>query len=77
MQQQVNDQLAGLHMIQRLEQLRIQRGEHWDNKSANRAYARAFAEFGIDVENLSPPDVATRIRRRPSTVVRIAAALDD
>ena len=77
LQQQVNDQLADLHMIQRLEQLRLQRGGHWDNKSANRAYARAFADFGMDVENLSPPDVAARIRRRPSTAIRMAAALDD
>ena len=76
-QQQVSDQLADLHMIQRMEQLRLQRGDDWDNKSANRAYARAFADFGIDVENLSPPEVAARIRRRPSTGVRMAAALDD
>jgi hypothetical protein len=76
-QRQVSDQLADLHMIQRMEQLRLQRGDDWDNKSANLAYARAFADFGIDVENLSPREVAVRIRRRPSTAVRMAAALDD
>ncbi len=78
LQQRVGGQLADLHMIQRLEQLRIQRGMDLHGHERHRlAYARAFTDFGIDVENLSPPDVAARIRSRPSTAVRLAAALDD
>jgi tetratricopeptide (TPR) repeat protein len=77
LQRQVGDQLVDLHMIQRLEGIRTQRGEDWDNKSANRAYARAFADIGIEMQTLSLEEAAARIRSRPVAFVRIAAALDD
>ncbi len=65
-------------MVLRLEEFRAQRQQYTsDHEGLNGAYARLFAEFGIDVESLSPPEVAARIAGRPATAVRVAAALDD
>ena len=48
-----------------LEEFRARQGHLSDHESQNAAYARLFADFGIDVESLSPPEAATRIARRP------------
>jgi serine/threonine protein kinase/Tfp pilus assembly protein PilF len=77
LQEQVRERLADLRMIQRLEELRIQRSDHLDSRTQDQAYAGVFAEFGIDVESLSPAEIAARIGRQPAHAVRVAAALDD
>jgi serine/threonine protein kinase/tetratricopeptide (TPR) repeat protein len=77
LQEQVQEQLADLHMIQRLEELRTQRGDHLDSRIQDRAYAAVFAEFGIDADRLSAAELAARIGRRPAHAARLAAALDD
>ncbi len=77
LQEQVREQLADLHLIERLEELRIQRGDHLDSRVQDRAYADVFAEFGIDVAQLSAAELAARVGRRPAHAMRVAAALDD
>ncbi|MBI1917139.1 MAG: serine/threonine protein kinase [Planctomycetes bacterium] len=76
LQEQVADQLAVLRMIARLEEIRARWLDYFDGESADGDYARAFADFGIDVNRLSPAEVAARILRRPTTAVRMAGALD-
>ena len=78
LQQRVSDQLDDLHMIKRLDEIRAWRGdESSDHESQDRAFARVFADFGIDVERLGSAEVAARIRRRPNIAVRVAAGLDE
>jgi serine/threonine protein kinase len=77
LKERATDRLAELGMIQRLEELRTERGDDLDSVLANHAYARFFADFGIDVDSLSPAEVAARISHRPTTAIPIAAALDD
>jgi serine/threonine protein kinase/tetratricopeptide (TPR) repeat protein len=76
LQERVAARLAELRLVQRLDELRTERGDLLDSLRANDAYARAFADFGIDVDGLSPAEVAAWARRRPAGAVRIAAALD-
>ena len=68
-----------LEMILRLEENRAQQWHEYafDHAGRSRAYARVFTEFGIDVEHLSPAETAALIVRRPTTTVRVAAALDE
>jgi Flp pilus assembly protein TadD len=40
-------------------------------------YAQAFREYGIDVEAMSPGEMAEKIRARPAVTAQLAAALDD
>ncbi len=76
LEQQVGERLADLQLIQRLEELRLKLGDEFDSGNQDRAYARLFAELGIDGQKLSPAEIAARIRQRPAVAVRIAAALD-
>jgi hypothetical protein len=43
--------------------------------ATDRAYAQAFAEYGIDVVHLPVEDAAARIRARPDIAAEIAVAL--
>ena len=71
LQERVADRLAELRMIQRLEELRTESGDHFDSESANRAYARVFMDFGIDVDcrragrTQEATPASARVRRRP------------
>jgi len=77
LQEQVAEQLATLRMIAQLQEIRAARLDYFDGEGANREYVRAFTDFGIDADTLSPAEIAARIGRRPATAVRMAAALDD
>jgi tetratricopeptide (TPR) repeat protein len=46
-------------------------------QEADREYATAFREYGIDTENLSPAEAAQAIRSRSAVAVALAVALDD
>jgi tetratricopeptide (TPR) repeat protein len=66
-------------MVVRLEEVRLlgsslKQGS-FDSEGADRGYATAFRDYGIDVETLALPDAATRIRAR-TIRVELAAALD-
>lgn len=60
--------------------IEIRAGKSDDNSGqrTNRAYARAFAEGGIDIHQLTVEDSARRIQRRgPEMTVTLSSALDD
>jgi tetratricopeptide (TPR) repeat protein len=79
---QVEDTLSGLELVHRLEEVRLEfanvvdvNENRFDRAWANRAFAEAFREAGIDVDALRPEEVAERV---PTALrVPIAAALDD
>jgi tetratricopeptide (TPR) repeat protein len=79
--QRVQGLLTDLKMVQRLEEIRLQRSElkhsYFDYEAADRAYALVFREHGIDVERLPVAEAAKRIRSRPGVAVALAAALDN
>jgi serine/threonine protein kinase/Flp pilus assembly protein TadD len=66
-----------LDLVLRLEEFRAHRQHSLDHETLNGAYVSLFLDYGIDVENLSPPEIAAQIARRPATAVRVAGALDD
>ena len=67
----VQQQRRNLEMVARLEEARLIRsvkaGNHtlWDDEGSDRAYARAFADYGLDVSSLQPDEVVRLVRRSP------------
>jgi tetratricopeptide (TPR) repeat protein len=76
----VRELLADLEMVERVEEIRLQqaelRDERFDLPGADSSYAAAFREYGLDVESLTPAEVAARIRKRPIQG-KLVAALED
>jgi tetratricopeptide (TPR) repeat protein len=70
-----------LEMVLRLEEIRLRSSEIKDNKfdweTADGAYARAFADYGIDILGLPVEEAASRIRARPGVAVALIVALYD
>ena len=68
-----------LEMVLRLEEIPLLSSELKDNsfdwEAADRAYAHAFRDYGIDVFDLD--NAAVRIRARTGVAIALAAALDD
>ena len=56
-------------MLQELEKIRLDeigvKDDHFDTSPADARYARAFREYGIDVENLEASEAGEWIRARP------------
>src|SRR5262249_20265688 len=79
--QQVRALLKDLQFIDRLEQIRMQRATwvegKFDNDGADREYARAFRDYGVDVEALPVETSIDRLKARPALAIPLAAALDD
>jgi tetratricopeptide (TPR) repeat protein len=71
-----------LEMVLRLEEIRIQKTITWpddsfiDNAGRDAAYAKAFRNYGIDVDVLESEEAAARIRAR-SIRLELVTALDD
>ena len=65
----------------RLEQIRMQRATwvegKFDYAGADREYARAFRDYGVDVEELAVETSIDRLKARPALAIPLAAALDD
>ncbi len=74
---QVDDLLTELHLVRQLEEMATRWTYSFDHAGMDWNYARLFADFGIDVNSLSPEEIAARIRHHPKTAVRLAAALDN
>jgi serine/threonine-protein kinase len=78
--QQVKDLLADLAMVMDMEEVRIEqsavKADHFDAAAADKAYARRFRDYGIDVEVLDIDEAAERIAAR-SIRVELVAALDN
>src|SRR5207245_5397784 len=76
----VEQLLADLTMLERLEEARLAnavvKDNHFDAAAADPAYAQAFRGYGIDVDALSVLEAAAQIRPR-AIGLNLAAALDD
>jgi tetratricopeptide (TPR) repeat protein len=75
--QRVRERLWDLEFIDRLEQIRMKRAITADSKDTQRQYARAFRDYGVDVEALAAEVSIERLKAHPLLVVPLAAALDD
>jgi len=79
-QLQAQHLLADLNMAEAVEAIRLDRSavrdEHFDNETADLAYAHAFRGFGIDVNRLPAEEAAKHIRGR-TIHAELVAALDD
>jgi tetratricopeptide (TPR) repeat protein len=79
--ERVRRRLKELAFIDRLEQIRMQRATtidgRYDNTGADREYARAFRDFGVDIGDQPAETSIERLREHPSLAIPLAAALDD
>ena len=79
--EQVRQRLKDLKFIDRLEEIRMQRPmlhEGLDGHAeASREYARAFRDYGVDVEELAIETSIDRLEARSALAIPVAAALDD
>jgi serine/threonine protein kinase len=78
LQQRVRERRADLEMAKKLDDIPAKlntRGNNYHPPLRTSAYARAFREYGIDVEELDPGEAAERIRA--TTIrLRLAAGLE-
>ena len=79
--ERVRERLKDLEFIDRLEHARMLKstwlGREFDYSSADREYAQAFREYGIDVDALGISTSIARLQARPMLAIPVAAALDD
>jgi tetratricopeptide (TPR) repeat protein/serine/threonine protein kinase len=77
----VRGRLKDLEFLDRLEQIRMLRTTTVDGKidmaGSDREYARAFRDYGVDVEALPVETLIDRLKTRPALAIPLAAALDD
>jgi eukaryotic-like serine/threonine-protein kinase len=80
-QDKVRQAVKELEMVRRLEQIRMERAAflegEYDYAGAVEAYARAFREFGVDVESLPTDEAIARLGRHGGIALPLAAALDE
>jgi tetratricopeptide (TPR) repeat protein/serine/threonine protein kinase len=79
--ERVHQRLKDLEFVDRLEHVRMLQ-EAWvqgsfDNVGADREYARAFREYGVDVDDLPVETSIDRLMARPAFACVLAAALDN
>ena len=79
--ERVHARLKDLEFIDRLEQIRMERATWVEGKfdlaGANREYARAFRDYGVDIDALAVETSIDRLKARPALAIPLAAALDD
>src|SRR5262249_15750307 len=63
--QRVRERLWDLEFIDRLEQIRMKRAITADSKDTQRQYARAFRDYGVDVEALAAEVSIERLKAHP------------
>jgi len=63
-------------LLDRLEEIRLERGVHFKTARTDAEYKAAFREFGIDFETLDPKEAGKRLAAR-SAPVELAAFVDD
>lgn len=76
--ERVRQRLKELELIDRLEQIRMEGREYQDDAVAQRDqdYARAFRDYGVDVDELTVEASIQRLKARPALAIPLAAALD-
>lgn len=67
---------ADQRLVEQLETVRTDRGEHWDPARTDREFAEAFRDYGVDMETTEPKKAGTLMAGRTASV-EIAAALDE
>jgi tetratricopeptide (TPR) repeat protein len=72
--ERVRERLKDLEFIDRLERIRTKWGA---DTFEEREYARAFRDYGVDVEELAVETSIQRLKARPVLVVPLAAVLDE
>ncbi|HZN66213.1 MAG TPA: tetratricopeptide repeat protein [Tepidisphaeraceae bacterium] len=76
----VHERLKNLQFLDRLEQIRMQKAELVDGKlddaGADREYARAFREYGVNVDALAIETSIDRLKTRPTLAIPLATTLD-
>ena len=79
--ERVHQRLRELEFIDRLERIRMERATQFEGQfdiaEADRDYARAFREYGVDVDELPVETSIDRLKARPVLAVVLAVALDD
>jgi serine/threonine-protein kinase len=79
LRQQVEQLLADVAMLAKLEEIRLDQAggnrDEFEGSRADPAYAKAFQEYGIDVEALEIPEAAAQIHQR-AIRTHLAEALD-
>jgi hypothetical protein len=78
--ERVHQRLKDLKFIDRLERIRMERGTlvegRVNNAGTGRDYARAFREYGVDVNELPVETSLDRLKARRALAVALAAALE-
>jgi tetratricopeptide (TPR) repeat protein len=70
--------LAFVAWLDRIQQNRAAFVEgHFNDRGAERDYAAAFRDYGVDWESLPAEEAVARLRSKPALAVRVAAALED
>jgi tetratricopeptide (TPR) repeat protein len=80
--ERVRNTLAELEFVQRLDHIRAEGGSVWGDPShamevADREYAKAFREFGLDLGALPRDQAADRIKSYPRISPALIPAIDD
>jgi serine/threonine protein kinase/tetratricopeptide (TPR) repeat protein len=77
----VDERIRDLEFIGRLERIRTQEVARVYSRSSIRgsseAYAQAFREYGVDIDELPVERSIDLLKRRPALAIVLAAALDD
>ena len=80
--ERVREQVKGLQFIDRLERIRIQKAtwgvaSTFDSARVDREFARAFRDYGVDVEELTVETSIIRLQARSTLGVPLAATLHE
>jgi len=77
----VRERLKDLQFVDRLERIRMERATvvegKQDDVGADREYARAFLEYGVDLETLMVEESINRLKAQPALSMPLAATLQD
>jgi serine/threonine-protein kinase len=75
---QVQEFLADLQMLERVAEIRANKGDEFEEVDTDADYAKAFKDYGIDVNTLAITDAADQISTRPPVIAtELTTALDD
>ena len=74
--QRARDDEAEQKLVERLESIRGQRGQHFDSARSDADYAQAFRDAGLDLDATDPKQAGDWIKRRRRST-EVIAAVDD
>jgi serine/threonine protein kinase/tetratricopeptide (TPR) repeat protein len=77
----VRERLKDLEFIDRLGQVRLEKATPvagaFNLAGTDRHYARAFRDYGVDIDKLAADESIVRLKTRPALAIALAAALDE